>query len=160
MGLFLFPTGLLTPEDDGLYTDQHEEAMLDVADLASMIGMKFPHPAFSATAWGLRAYVMADRHIVEAERGTGSRGPQFANPTPVLPLPNIGKQVLKNLHKKGKSRSKLAKEILHAVYNDTAIYYEDSTLGLQYGDFSISIEGVCPTGHTYDPVLGMCVPND
>ena len=65
MGLLLFPTGLLTPQEDGLFAEWHEDLMLEVADTASMLGMKYPNPAFAVTSWGLRAYVELDNQIFD-----------------------------------------------------------------------------------------------
>lgn len=67
MGLLLFPTGLLTPEDDGLFADWHEDIMLSVADLSAGIGTKYPNPAFTVTTWGLRGYVALDKHFFEPQ---------------------------------------------------------------------------------------------
>ena len=70
MGLFLFPTGLLTPQKDGLFANWHEDLMLYTADTAAMLSMKAPHRALAATSWGLRAYVYTDRHLIETPNQT------------------------------------------------------------------------------------------
>ena len=49
--------------------------MLYSADIASLFGAKVPHPAFAATAWGLRAYVYTDRHVIESPNQTEASGP-------------------------------------------------------------------------------------
>ena len=65
MGLLLFPTGLLTPQKDGLFAEWQEDVMLAVADAASVLGTKFPNPAATVTTWGLRGYVALDDYVFD-----------------------------------------------------------------------------------------------
>lgn len=170
-------TGLFTEEKDGLFSDWHEDNIINpfrglLFGISWSPGLKTTPAGWVAsgvaglTGAMLGAVMFAEKFVFEPiSQGKGKRsGSRFANPTPGMPeFPSLHGPLLRKLkrkYKNSKNRKEIIQEILETVYNDTAVYYEEGTFGVQHGDFSISFEGVCPPGYTYDSDLGMCVPND
>lgn len=171
-------TGLLTPEKDGLYSDWHEENIINpmrglLFGIAWSPGLKStPTGALvSAIASGLGFYLGAvmfvEKQIIEPLESRGSissepREQQFANPTPGFSSsPQFSKEQLEQVLKKfrkTKDRESAIVDLIEIAYNDMAIYTEQ-VFTTEKSDFSVQPYNQCKPGYTYSSTLGVCLPN-
>lgn len=65
MGLFLFPTGWLTPANDGLYSENHEDGIKYFGNLFSALGVPLKNPAFSFIGGSYKALLYLENRYFD-----------------------------------------------------------------------------------------------
>jgi len=166
-------TGLITPEEDGLFSDWHEDNVINpmrgfLFGLSWSPGLK-GHPVgwlistiAGATGFVLGTIMFAEKHLFEPLSRSEPREQQFANPTPGRPYaPQFSKEQIERITKKfrkTKDKEVAILDLLEIANNEMSIH-TGSTFTPDNGDFTIHKYGECPPGYTFSPTLGVCLLN-